>query len=66
MNPSPPNLKRHRCDLATEAIVNAAVKLMPELGYDATFEFLVDAAVPLDVIKRVLNDGARRAQHPSP
>lgn len=49
-----------RFDLAKEAIVNAAVKLKEKLGYDATFEFLVDADVPPDVITRVLNGGPIR------
>lgn len=55
----------HRLDLAKEAIVNAAVKLVPKHGYDAAFSFLIDAEVPLDVIKRVLNGGPMRAR-PSP
>lgn len=52
----------HRGDLAMEAIVHAAVKLMPKLGYDATFEFLIEAEVPTEVAQRVLNGGPMRAR----
>jgi hypothetical protein len=56
-NTNPP---RRRQDLAMEAIVKAAIKLQAKLGYDATYQFLVDAEVPLEVINRVLGDGPYR------
>lgn len=49
-----------RSDLANEAIVKAATKLHAKLGYNVTFEFLVDAGIPLEVINRVLNNGPTR------
>lgn len=49
-----------RADLVKEVIVNTALKLRDRLGYEATIDFLVDAAIPPDVIKRALHGGPVR------
>ncbi len=57
--PTPPNQRR---DFANEAIVYAALRLRDKVGHDVTYDFLIDAGLPVEVVERVLNGGPKRTR----